>query len=59
MWRQTRLIFDGVKHSLIKGVRMLGTCLRNWDDIIYKLSEPPRKRILQIPRLSQAPAAPG
>jgi hypothetical protein len=59
VWRQTAVVFAAVKNALINGAHMLGGCLRNWDAIAYRLSEPPRKRSLQISRFTQAHQAPG
>jgi hypothetical protein len=57
--RETRTILDAVKHALYTGVRKLGTCIRNWHDILQKLAEPPRKRLNQMALLSQALSGPG
>ncbi len=59
VWREASFILDAVKQSLFKRVHMLGTYMRNWNVIEQRLSEPPRKRILQIPRVSRPPCAPG
>jgi hypothetical protein len=53
------MILDAIKHSLYTGVYWLATCLRKWYDIIYRLAEPPRKRLLQMAFLAQALTKPG
>lgn len=57
--RQTRTILDAVKHSLYTGGRKLATCIRNWNAILHKLAEPPRKRLNQMARLAQVLLQPG
>jgi hypothetical protein len=53
------MILDAIRYSLYTVALKLATCLRNWPDIIYKLAEPPRRRLLQMALLTQALSRPG